>query len=114
MKNMIFSQWLVSEMESRKLNQSDLARAVRIDQAAVSRLVSGKAQPSPDTLNSLARVFELPPIVVFRAAGLLPNDPDVDEEIEQILHEVDKLPKADQEEVLAFIRMKRNLRKKGK
>jgi len=113
MKNVTFSHWLVAEMEARKLNQSDLARAVRVNQAAISRLVSGKAQPSPDTLNALARVFELPPIVVFRAAGLLPPDPDVDEEIEQIIHEVEKLPKADQEEVLAFIRMKRNLREKG-
>ena len=63
---------------------------------------------------SIANALELPPESIFRKAGLLPPNPDVDEEIEQILHEVEKLPKSDQEEVLAFIRMKRNLRKKGK
>jgi len=112
METLTFSHWLVAEMEDRKLNQSDLARAVRVNQAAVSRLVSGKAQPSPDTLNAIARFFELPPIVVFRAAGLLPNDPDTTDEIEQMIHEIKQLNEEDQEEVFHFIQMKNNLRKK--
>ena len=48
----------------------------------------------------------------MRKAGLLPPYPKIDKEIEQILDEVAKLPKRDQEEVLAFIRIKRRLREK--
>ena len=55
----------------------------------------------------------MPPESVMRVAGLLPPYPEIDEDIKQILDEVAKLPKRDQEEVLAFIRLKRKLREKG-
>ena len=112
MEKETFSRWLASEMSVRGLNQSELARAVQVNQAAISRLVSGKAHPSPDTLNALAQAFEMPPITVFRAAGYLPEDPGITDEVEQLLHEIGKLDEDDQEEVLHFIRMKNNLRKK--
>ena len=61
---------------------------------------------------SIAKGLNIKPDIVFRAAGLLPPAINMDEEMEQILHEVAQLPKADKEEILAFIRMKNNLRKK--
>jgi len=62
----------------------------------------------------ISAVFGYPPEYLSRLAGQLPPAINIDEEMEQILHEIAKLNKADQREVLAYIRMKRNLREKNK
>jgi len=79
----------------------------------INNVVSGKANPGYKLCVSIAKVLEIPPGSIFRAAGLLPPYPDIDEKIEQILDEVAKLPGNDRKEVLAFIRMKRRLLEKG-
>lgn len=61
---------------------------------------------------SIAKGLNVKPDIVFRAAGLLPPDGELNEELQQMIHEASQLPKADQEEVLAFIRMKNNRRKR--
>lgn len=45
---------------------------------------------------------------------MLPPKPEYDEQIEEILHEAAQLTGAEREELLAYIRMKRNLREKQK
>lgn len=107
-----FAAWLQNELESRKMKAADLARITRKDQGIFSRILGRKRQPDPETILSISHALRLPADMVFRAAGLLPRQPDLNEEAEQIMYEVAKLPKDDQEEVLAFIRMKNNLRKK--
>lgn len=109
-----FSPWILEQLESRDWSQADLARRAGLSRTAISDVISGNANAGYALCMAVARALELPPENVLRKAELLPPNPDVDEEIEKILHEVEKLPKSDQEEVLAFIRMKRNLRKKGK
>ena len=99
-------------LQSRDWNQADLARRAGVSKAAISDVVSGRRNVGNDLASAIADALKLPPEQVFRAAGLLPPAIDLDEEMEQIIHEVEKLPKADREEVLAFIRMKNNLRKK--
>ena len=109
-----FPKWIMDQLESRNWSQAELARRAGLSRTAINDVISGNANAGYTLCLSIANALELPPESIFRKAGLLPPNPDVDEEIEQILHEVEKLPKSDQEEVLAFIRMKRNLRKKGK
>jgi transcriptional regulator with XRE-family HTH domain len=108
-----FSDWLSTKMREREWSQSDLARAAGLTRQAISYYLSEKSkQPDEFALQRIAHALKLPPEQVYRAAGILPQKPDLDEEIEQIVHEAAKLPKADREEVLAYIRMKNNLRKK--
>lgn len=109
-----FSSWLVQELEERGLSQSDLSRMSGLSRGTVNNIVSGTRGRGPESLSAIARALKLPPEKLYRVAGLLPSAVKVDEEMEQILHEIAKLNKADQREVLAYIRMKRNLREKEK
>ena len=108
-----FSAWLSNKMMEHNWTQSDLARASGLTRQAISYYLSEKSkQPDEFALQRIAHALKLPPEQVYRAAGILPPAINIDEEMERIIHEIEKLPKADREEVLAFIRMKNNLRKK--
>ena len=53
----------------------------------------------------MAHAFNVPPDVVFRKAGILPDRPDApDPGIREITHLYDQLSDQDQEEVLAIVR----------
>jgi len=107
-----FSDWLVVTLEGRGWTQADLARQAEVSPAAISDIISGRRKVGKDVATSISKAFKLPPEQVFRAAGLLPPSIEINEDIETIIHEVEKLNKQDQSEILAFIRMKQNLRKK--
>lgn len=108
-----FAAWLLNEIRVHKLSQSELARAAGVTRAAISDVVNGRRAPGRVLVNGVARALSIPPEIVFRAAGILPPADEIDEEIEQIVHNANKLNGQDREEVLAFIRMKINLRKKN-
>jgi len=106
------SNWLQAELQNRDWSQSELARASGLHRAIISKIILQGSDPKPETLEAIAKALKFPPEQVYRVAGILPPAPNVDEEIEQIVHETSKLSKDDQREILAFIRMKNNLRKK--
>lgn len=107
----MFNDWLLKELKQRDWLQADLARASGLTTAAISRYINGRA-PEETSIKKIARAFNLPPEIVFRAAGILPPATTIDEETEQIIFEASKLNPQDRAEVIAFIRMKQNLRKK--
>lgn len=111
--NTVFSEWLVGELADRDMSQSELSRRAGVTRTAISDIVNGRRNPGRELATSIAKAFSLPPEQVFRVAGFLPPAIEVNEEIEQIIHEVEQLPKQDQQEVLAYIRMKKNIRKKN-
>jgi Predicted transcriptional regulators len=108
-----FSDWLIERMRSRDWSQADLARESGLTRQAIGRYIGKKTQtPDEDALKKIAKAFEISPETAFRAAGILPSRPDADEEVDEIMEAVRRLNKADRPEILAFIRMKNNLRKK--
>lgn len=96
------------------MSQTELAHLIGVTPAQVSRIISGERSTTNDTLINISHVLKLPQEIVLRAAGVLKAQPNVNEMIEQILHEVEGMPEADQQEILAFIRMKNNLRQQRK
>jgi transcriptional regulator with XRE-family HTH domain len=108
-----FSEWLLSEIRERGISQSELARRSGVTRTAISDVVTGRRNPGKELANGIATALSLPPEQVFRAAGILPPAAEVDAEVERIIHEASKLGDQDKAEVLAFIRMKINLRKKN-
>ena len=110
--NKTFPHWILEQMESREWSQAELARRSGLSRTAISDVISGKTGPGYHLCVSIGTALELPPENIMRVAGLLPPYPDIDEDIKQILDSVAKLPKSDQKDVLAFIRMKRRLREK--
>lgn len=105
-------EWIRAGLKDAGKNQVWLAEKIGVQPPQVSRIISGVSEPTPDLLSSISDALGKPREQIYRAAGLLPPVAKVDEEMESILHEITKLPKDDQREVLAFIRIKNNLRKK--
>ena len=81
-----FSEWLQAEMNRRGWSQSDLARAADVNRAVINKLIHGKSHPQPATLEAISRAFRIPIESIYRAAGLLPISPDIDETIEEGIH----------------------------
>jgi transcriptional regulator with XRE-family HTH domain len=105
-----FSDWLASEMTRRGISASDLARAAHKAPAVITRVLRGERKPAPETLEAIAGALRLPTDEVFRAAGLLPAVSEVDAIKRQILFETQSMTREEQREVLAYIRMKKELR----
>ncbi len=109
-----FVQKIKVRMTEQNLGVTELARKIGVSHPTIVEFVTYGKKPSFDTTLALAKWLGEPSVTVLREAGLLPPEPNVDEMIEQILHETQDLNDQDQQEVLAFIRMKNNLRQRRK
>ena len=85
-EKMYFSEWLQGEMDKRGWSQSDLARSAVLNRAVINKLLNGKSHPQPTTLEAISRALKMPIEIIYRAAGLLPAAPDMDETIEEAIH----------------------------
>jgi len=103
-----FGLWLQQVREARGLTQSDLARMANLNRAVINKIENNASFPTPETLNSIATALKLPTETVFRAAGLLPPKPEIDQKIEDLNHLMRELPPGDLEEIELIIRMKLN------
>ena len=103
-----FGLWLQQIRESRGLTQSDLARLAHLNRAVINKIENNASFPTPDTINAIAKALQLAPETVFRAAGLLPITPAIDQKIEDINHLMRELPPDELEEIELIIRMKLN------
>jgi transcriptional regulator with XRE-family HTH domain len=86
-----FSDWLLKELNARNMSQSDLARVAGLGSGTISNIVSGNRKVGQETLDKIARALRLPPEAVFRAAGLLPPNKDLDPWVEQQKEIISKL-----------------------
>ena len=73
-------------MDKRGWSQSDLARSAELNRAVINKLLNGKSHPQPSTLESISRALRIPIEITYRAAGLLPVEPDTDDAIEEAIH----------------------------
>jgi transcriptional regulator with XRE-family HTH domain len=87
-KNHKFNDWLVKEMSRRGWSQSDLARSSELNRAVINKLLNGQTYPRPSTLEAIARAFRVPVEQVYRVAGLLPDIPESDGYVEEVLHHI--------------------------
>lgn len=87
-KNHKFNDWLVREMSKRGWSQSDLARSSELNRAVINKLLNGQTYPRPSTLEAIARAFRVPVEQVFRVAGLLPDVPESESYLEEVMHHI--------------------------
>lgn len=64
-----FTAWLNNSMESRRLTQADLARAVGVGDAQVSRWRRGQVVPTVRSLQRIADTFGVPRAILDSLAG---------------------------------------------
>lgn len=104
-----FALWMQSEREKRGWSQSDLSRYSGLHRAIISKIETNVSTPSVETFISLAHAFKLPPETLFRAAGLLPQQTEETELIQQITHITKELPKYEQQDILEFVKLRHRL-----
>lgn len=111
--NWTWVEWLIAEREKKGWSQAELGRRASVTRQTINDYES-RRRPHPDEqiLMRISKALEHPPIHLPRLAGLYPESPDVDEDTEKIIYESEDLTHQEKEEVLAFIHMKKNLRKK--
>ena len=73
-----FADWLIDQLNRREWSKADLARRSHVDNGIISRIISRERKATPETLVSIAKGLNISPEEVFRAAGLLPPQPEVD------------------------------------
>jgi transcriptional regulator with XRE-family HTH domain len=85
-----FQTWLMQQLQERDWSQADLSRKSNLTRQAIANYMAGRI-PDEKSLRQIARAFKLPPITVFRAAGILPAEPDADEWVEEMSDKITQI-----------------------
>lgn len=76
-----FITWLTTELNRRGWSQSELARRADIVQSGVSMVLNGQHGPGFEFCAGIAKALNVPPELVMRKAGILPELPaEVDQQ----------------------------------
>jgi transcriptional regulator with XRE-family HTH domain len=71
-----FTLWLNNTMESRRFSQAELARAVGVGDAQVSRWRRGQVVPTVRSLQRIADTFGVPRVMLDSLAGYPTSEPE--------------------------------------
>ena len=99
LKKKNFGDWLKGEREARNWTQTGLGFRSDLSHETISNLESGIQRPTPDICLLLAKALRQSEVIIFRKAGLLP-----DNNIDEVTYEdweylLNQLPKNIQEEL---------------
>lgn len=96
-------KYLTSELKNKHWDQVDLAHAVDISEATISRIISGQRKPSFKLCNAISKALDLPPELVLEKAGLIPKKKKQTDMVTTITHKVSMLSEKDQKVILKII-----------
>ncbi len=66
-----FAEWLTRTLAEREIAGGEVARALGVNDSAISRWKNGKASPGLDSVMKLAEFLEVEPIALAVTAGLM-------------------------------------------
>jgi transcriptional regulator with XRE-family HTH domain len=99
-----FGKWLLKELDTRRWSMRELARRTDVSESTISRIVSGKRNPSSALCRRIAEALRVPPERVFREAGLLPDYADESPRTREALYLFRKLPEDERRRILLIMR----------
>lgn len=80
----------MQQLQERDWSQADLSRKSNLTRQAIANYMAGRI-PDEKSLRQIARAFKLPVVTVFRAAGILPAEPDTDEWVEEMSDKISQI-----------------------
>lgn len=110
-RGQLFGNWLLKELERRGWSQSLLATKAGLSRGTISNIMNGTRGVGEETLNGIARALQLPPETVFRAAGLLPPEPEYVPLLDEWTAVFYELTADEQQEMIDIARLKVDRRK---
>jgi transcriptional regulator with XRE-family HTH domain len=102
-----FVDWIIEKEKERGWEDSQLAAQAGLSPSIVSMVISSRERkPGVKFCRGIARAFKLPPEIVFRKAGILPELPDFENDpiSAEIGAFVQRLSLARKKQVLDFVR----------
>lgn len=69
-----FAEWLTRTLAERDIAGGEVARALEVNDSAISRWKNGKASPGLDSVMKLAEFLEVNPVALAVTAGLMEAD----------------------------------------
>ena len=87
----------------RDWSQAELSRRASVSRSTISKVISGERGPGADFCQSIARAFNMPEEEVFRIAGLLSPETDIDPVLEELNYKLANLPPELQQEALGYL-----------
>jgi transcriptional regulator with XRE-family HTH domain len=106
-----FADWVRDQIKERNWTQAELARRSGISPAHITKALNGERGFGEKSILAIAQALKLPATTAFRAAGILPEEPEyipLLDEWNAIFYE---LTPDDQQEILEIARMKANKHK---
>lgn len=71
--------WLEQQLREKNWSIRELGRRSDINASDISKILSGKRKPTLETYAKISEGLELPLERIFRIAGILPDDEDIDD-----------------------------------
>ncbi len=95
-------EFLEENMKKRNWSQADLARKSGLDTSLVSNILAGRRNIGVTSANAIAKAFKIPPEIIFRKAGLLPEVPDSSERLEELMYLYNLMPEEYQKDLINY------------
>ena len=92
-----------AKMAEQNLGIRDLARKLGVSHPTVTELVTYGKKPSFDTCVAISKWLGQSPVSILQEAGLLPPQPEADEQDGKISHRTQNMSPEQKRAVLAFI-----------
>ncbi len=86
-----FLKMIKEKMDADNLGVRELARLLGVSHPTITEIVTYENMPSFDTCNALSDWLGIPKTTGLRLAGLLPHNPNIDEETEELNQMVETL-----------------------
>jgi transcriptional regulator with XRE-family HTH domain len=99
-----FAKWLEHQLDLRSWSYNELARQAGVSSAGVSQVMTGRQKPGVGFCKGVAAALKIPADKVFRLAGLLPEVPERDERVDEILYYYDQMTPQMQENLRIIAR----------
>ncbi len=97
MSRTAFGRWLEDQIARIDTNVVGLAKMIGVSHVSVSRWMSGIADPRPENVRAMARVFSVRPETVYRAMGYINGAPSLSPRLERMLEKLQRV-RPDQQE----------------
>lgn len=99
-----FIDWLKKWQTKENWGLTEMARQIEISHPLLSDVITYGNMPSYSTCLSIAARARVRPEFVLRLAGLLPDDPSVSKETEELLYIFENLSERDQDQLVSMAR----------
>jgi transcriptional regulator with XRE-family HTH domain len=99
-----FINWLDEQLKQRGWTDSQLSKKAGISHSVISKARKGERPIGWDACVAISNALKLSPVIVLRHANLLPPEPDVDLELDELAYLYQQLPEEDRKRILSIAR----------